>query len=287
MGTCNLFRVHDRAWQNNKYVYPVISRRSGGLSIGINLNPDKACNFDCVYCSVDRTIPPLIRDVDLSVLRAELEQMLEMVLSGELFDAAPFAQAPRQLRRLNDVAFSGDGEPTAFPRFHEACEVIAQVPANRNLTSSCKIVLITNATLLHRREVAQALEVLDHSNGEIWAKLDAGTDAYYRAIARTSVPLNHVLRNILNAGRRRVIVIQSLFVNLDGQPPAAAEITAWLARLRELRDEGCRIKLVQVYTVARRPTECYVSGASDALLDNIACRVRELGISAQPFYGTE
>ncbi len=52
-----LFTQHSRSWQSNRYVYPVISRRSKGLSIGVNLNPDKVCNFDCVYCCVDRTHP--------------------------------------------------------------------------------------------------------------------------------------------------------------------------------------------------------------------------------------
>ena len=45
--TINLFTLHSRNWQTNRYVYPVISRRSKGLSIGVNLNPDKVCNFDC------------------------------------------------------------------------------------------------------------------------------------------------------------------------------------------------------------------------------------------------
>src|SRR6266550_4371278 len=81
----NLFTQHSRAWQTNKYVHPVISRRSKGLSIGVNLNPDKICNFDCIYCCVDRTVPPTIREVDLGVLHEELKHMLELVKSGELF----------------------------------------------------------------------------------------------------------------------------------------------------------------------------------------------------------
>lgn len=50
-------RDHTRVYRDFTYVYPVISRRSGGLSVGINLNPDKVCNFDCVYCEVDRKTP--------------------------------------------------------------------------------------------------------------------------------------------------------------------------------------------------------------------------------------
>src|SRR5882724_6019551 len=106
----SLFTQHSRSWRTNRYVYPVISRRSRGLSIGVNLNPDKGCNFDCVYCSVDRTMPGGAREVDVAVLRKELDHMLGLACSGEVFAEGPLAATPEALRRINDVAFSGDGE---------------------------------------------------------------------------------------------------------------------------------------------------------------------------------
>src|SRR6266550_5549046 len=79
-----LFTQHSRSWRENRYVYPVISRRSKGLSIGVNLNPDKACNFDCIYCCVDRTVAPTVRDVDLRLLREELEHLIQLAVTGEI-----------------------------------------------------------------------------------------------------------------------------------------------------------------------------------------------------------
>src|SRR5690349_2449149 len=111
----NLFTQHSRAWQTNRYVYPVISRRSRGLSIGVNLNPDKVCNFDCVYCCVDRREPATIREVDLKILREELDHLVELSATGQLWQEPPFDKTPESLRRINDIAFSGDGEPTSFP----------------------------------------------------------------------------------------------------------------------------------------------------------------------------
>src|ERR1700676_2287130 len=102
-------RDHRRTFAENRYVYAVVSRRSKGVSIGLNLNPDKVCNFDCVYCQVDRTTPGFGREVDVPRLLAELEAMLDLVTSGELFTIDRFAQTPAELRRLNDIAFSGDG----------------------------------------------------------------------------------------------------------------------------------------------------------------------------------
>src|SRR4051812_24634589 len=149
-----LFTQHSRTWRDNRYVYPVVSRRSKGLSVGVNLNPDKICNFDCIYCSVDRTIPSTVRDVELDVLMDELRHMTELVTTGELFAQPPFDQTPPHLRRWNDVAFSGDGEPTSFQQFQEVCTQTASllqtstssVESQAGLQST-KIVLITNATL--------------------------------------------------------------------------------------------------------------------------------------------
>src|SRR6266699_4757227 len=83
-------RDHRRTFEDNRYVYAVVSRRSKGVSIGINLNPDKVCNFDCVYCQVDRKTPPVVREVDETRLLEELDEMLDLVTMGRLFEHARF-----------------------------------------------------------------------------------------------------------------------------------------------------------------------------------------------------
>lgn len=282
----NLFTLHSRNWRENRYVYPVISRRSKGLSIGINLNPDKVCNFDCIYCCVDRTIPPKHRKVDLDILRAELEHMLSLTTSGEIWKIVPFDQTEQTLRRLNDVAFSGDGEPTSFNQFGKACELVVDVLKASGLTDT-KIIVITNATLLHRPTVKKSLDFLSEHNGEIWAKLETGTEQYYRLIERTSIPFKRVLDNIAEAGRTQPIVIQSLFMNVRGQPPDEAEIDAYIQRLRQLIESGCRIKLVQIYTVARPTAESYVTPLEPTRLEAIAEKVRQISLRAETYCGAE
>ena len=281
----NLFTLHSRSWQSNRYVYPVVSRRSKGLSIGVNLNPDKVCNFDCIYCCVDRTTMPGRAEVDLDALRDELRHMLELTTSGAIWQHPPFDRAAPELRRLNDIAFSGDGEPTSYPRFLDACRIASDLITACGLAPPPKIVVITNATLFHRPDVQRALEFLDHHNGEIWAKLDAGTEAYYRLVERTSIPLKRVLDNIAAAGRVRPIVIQSLFMNINGEGPDAMEIDAYIHRLRELVDARCQVKLVQVYTVARTTAEAHVTPLANEAVDAIADRVRAIGLNAEAYYG--
>jgi wyosine [tRNA(Phe)-imidazoG37] synthetase (radical SAM superfamily) len=269
------FSDHPRSWRANQYVYPVISRRSGGLSIGINLNPDKACNFDCIYCQVDRTVPPQVRKVDIERLRAELERTIEAALSGDLFADPQFSDVPDDLRRINDMAFSGDGEPTASPHFKASVELAAAVRQRHNLTD-VKLVLITDAAFLHRPPVREALALMDQNNGEIWAKLDAGTERYYQLVNRPNVPLQRVLDNLLEAARIRPVVIQSLWMNVRDEPPPQDEIVAFAERLKTIIEAGGRISLVQLYTVARKPAEPWVSALPDAKLEGIADRVRQV-----------
>jgi wyosine [tRNA(Phe)-imidazoG37] synthetase (radical SAM superfamily) len=278
-------RDHRRTFEDNLYVYAVVSRRSKGVSIGLNLNPDKLCNFDCVYCQVDRKTPPLVRDVDVPRLHEELEDMLDLVLTGKLFEMEHYRHTPPGLRRLNDIAFSGDGEPTTCPEFPDIVQAVAAIKARRGLPE-VKMVLITNASMFHRPAVRQALAVLDANNGEIWAKLEAGTEAYYRQVDRTTIPLQRIVTNITEAARVRPLVIQALFLRLHDQPPPAEELDAFCDRLNEIQGAGGKVSLVQVYTVARVPAETYVSPLTHAEVDQIVELVKQkTGLAAEPFYG--
>lgn len=276
---------HARSFAANRFVYPVISRRSAGLSLGVNLNPDKICNFDCIYCQVDRSSPGETSFVELPRLLAELEEALRLATSGEIYRDERFADTPEPWRRLNDIAFSGDGEPTTYRNFDEIVAACAQVK-RRVAPAGVKLILITNASMFHRPHVQRGLETLQANDGEIWAKLDAGTAEYFQRIDRTSIPFAQILDNIAWAAARWPVVIQSLFMRVAGEAPSEPECMAYLERLRELSSAGRRIKLVQIYTVARRPTESYVTPLSDAEVDALVERVRrETGLEAAPFYG--
>jgi wyosine [tRNA(Phe)-imidazoG37] synthetase (radical SAM superfamily) len=281
-----LFAAHARGFAANRYVYPVISRRAGGLSIGVNLNGDAFCNFRCVYCQVDRAAArETVAAVDLKILADELDRMVEQVVSGAIYQGPQFRHTPEPLRRFNDIAISGDGEPTACAEFGGAVDVCAEVRRRRRL-DDVKLVLITNASLLHQPRVREALRVLDANGGEIWAKLDAGTEDYYRRVDRSAVPWQRILNNLREAAQTRPIVIQSLLLRMHDQPPPAAEVEAYCRRLEEIVAAGGRIKLVQVHTIARQPTEPWVAALTDAEVDALAAEVRcRTGLPAAAFYG--
>ena len=280
-----LFDAHLRTFAGNCYVYPVLSRRAGGISIGVNLNLDQICNFHCIYCQVDHNKPLETDLVDLIRLADELDRTVELVTSGRIFEGPQFRNTPLPLRRLNDIAFSGDGEPTSFANFGRAVEVCAEV-RRRHALNDVKLVLITNASLLHRPKVRQALTTLDANGGEIWAKLDAGTEDYYRLVARSAVPWRQILDNLREAAIVRPIVIQSLFMRIHDQPPSSEELEAYCDRLKEILAGGGRIKLVQVHTVARKPAEPWVAALGNAEVDAIAEQVRRrTNLPVAAFYG--
>jgi wyosine [tRNA(Phe)-imidazoG37] synthetase (radical SAM superfamily) len=199
--------------------------------------------------------------------------MVELAQSGRIFRETPFCHAPAELRRFNDIALSGDGEPTAHPDFAAAVGLCAEIRCHYSL-ADVKLVLITNGSLLHQPRVGSALEVLDANNGEIWAKLDTGTEAGHRQMARSVVPWARIIDNLRSVSQRRPIVIQSLFARLHDVPPAAAEIESYCDRLNEILAGGGQIKLVQVYTVARAPAENWVTPLTAAELSEIAEQVR-------------
>jgi wyosine [tRNA(Phe)-imidazoG37] synthetase (radical SAM superfamily) len=270
------WRRHERRWKDNRFVYAVVSRRSRGISIGLNLNPSKICNFDCIYCQVDRTRPAAVRKVDPARLENELDSIVLAEQNGSLYAESPFDALAPQQRGIRDIAFSGDGEPTTYRRFGDAVRIAAEARKRFRLDSA-KLILLTNAAYLHTPSVRAALEVMDENSGEIWAKLDAGTENYFRMVNRPNkadLSLDRILDNILNAARVRPVVIQSLWFRINGNAPAAGEIEAYCSRLNRLVSSGGRVKAIQIYTTARDPAESGVSPLPHDELERIASAVK-------------
>jgi wyosine [tRNA(Phe)-imidazoG37] synthetase (radical SAM superfamily) len=267
------YKDHRRELELNRYVYAVVSRRARGLSIGVNLNPDKACNFDCPYCQVDRTTPGGPTRVNVSDLAAELEDLLRRA-PAELWTTPPFDTVAPELRRVADVAFAGDGEPTTPSEFPAAARAARE--ARDRFAPGIPLRLLTNATLFHKERVLTALAEFD----ELWCKLDAGTEAYFRVVDGTRLPFQRILDNLLLVARERPIVVQSLFLALEGKGPEDAEIGAWVGRLGGIVAAGGTIDHVQVYTVARAPSDPRCSPLDATRLEAIAAAARRAGLAA-------
>jgi len=261
-----------RDFLSNRFVYAVVSPRARGLSVGVNLNPDRHCNFDCAYCEVDRSTPSPTGVLDLEIMATELERTLDLVLSGEIRQQPGFAALPPDLLQLRHVTLSGDGEPTLCERFVEAVETVVHLRALGRFPFF-KLVLVTNGTGLDRPQVEAGLRYFT-ARDEVWIKLDAGTQDYMNRINRPDISIETVLANILQTGKKRPVVIQSLWAEINGEQPPPGEVDAYAQRLVSLRDQGAQIALVQIYS-ANRPTphrECRHLSLTE--LSQIAQRVR-------------
>ncbi|HEY9171037.1 MAG TPA: radical SAM protein [Verrucomicrobiae bacterium] len=269
-----------RDFLDNRFVYAVISPRAMGLSVGVNMNPDKLCNFDCVYCEVHRSALSREKRLDVGVMAAELHRTLEFVRAGRLRERPWCRNLPAELLELRHVTLSGDGEPTLCPNFAEAVEAVVHV---RALGAFFKMVLITNATELDRPQVQEGLRHFTRSD-EVWAKLDGGTQAYLDQVSKVHVPLEKILANILAVGRQRPVVIQSLFPAIHGDEPPPGEIEAFAQRLLELQRGGAQISLVQIYSATRPAPRSEYGHLPLRSLSRIAQTVRQVtGLKAEVF----
>jgi len=270
-----------RDFLDNRFVYVVVSPRARGLSVGVNLNPDKTCNFNCVYCEVHRNGEPR-PELDVETMAGELRQTLAFVNAGRLRERPWYRALPDELLQLRHVALSGDGEPTLSPKFAEALQAVVHVRA-LGAYSFFKLVLITNGTGLDLPHVQEGLKSLTRSD-EIWAKLDGGTQAYLNRVNQSEVPLEKILSNILTLGRQRPVVIQSLFPAINHEEPPLQEIEQYARRLLELKNAGAAISLVQIYSATRPSANSQCGHLPLKVLSRIAHTVRQTtGLKAEVF----
>jgi len=271
---------YPRDFLDNHFVYLVISPRAHGLSIGVNLNPVVHCNLDCLYCEVDRTQPTRGAGLEIERMIMELRETLELARGGWLRQWPQYSRLPAELLAVRHVALSGDGEPTLSSQFAEAVRAVVRLRAR---DGHFKIVLPTNATALDQAPVQQGLDLLGNED-EVWAKLDGGTQEYLDRINGVRTPLAKILRNILLVGRQRPVVIQSLFPALNGEEPPAREIQAYAQRLKELKNAGAEIPLVQIYSANRPIARSGCGHLPLKTLSQIAQTVRHVaGLPAEVF----
>ena len=270
-----------RDFLDNRFVYAVVSSRARGLAVGINMNPDRNCNFNCLYCEVHRNGHPLLQ-LDVDAMASELKKTLGFVRAGRLRERPWYRALPDDLLQLRHVALSGDGEPTLSPMFPAALEAVVHVRALSGLPFF-KLVLMTNGTGLDLPHVQQGLKFFTKSD-EVWAKLDGGTQAYLNRVNRSEVPMEKVLANILHYGRQHPIVIQSLFPSINGEEPPLEEIEQYATRLVELKNAGAQISLVQIYSATRPSANSECGHLPLRKLSQIAHIVRQkTGLIAEVF----
>jgi wyosine [tRNA(Phe)-imidazoG37] synthetase (radical SAM superfamily) len=268
---------HSRDSAGMTYVYPVVSRRAGGVSIGINLNPNNACNWRCLYCQVPelkRGGPP---PIDLAQLQRELDEMLDAIVAGDFLAQ----RVPDGQRQLIDIAFSGNGEPTSAAEFPQAVEIAAQALAKRKLLPGVKLRLITNGSLLDRRSVRVGIAALGAAGGEVWFKIDAGSDAAVARINGSRVKMASVERRLRLCCELCPTWVQTCLFALDGQLPTDVDIAALADFLVRCRGS---IRGVHLYGLARPSAQAEaarLSAVPVAWLEGVAALLKQKGLTVE------
>ena len=271
-----------RDFLGNKYVYVVMSARAGGLTVGLNLNPNNECNFKCVYCEIDHGSQSVHGEVDVALATQELQKTLLLINSGEIRKRPYYSKLPKELLQLRHVALSGHGEPTLCPQFPEILEAVSHIRAQGRF-SFYKIVVITNASNLDQENIQRSLKLLT-TKDEIWAKLEAGSEDYMQRVNHADIPLSKVVSNIILTGKHHPVVIQSLFPLINEKEPSDLEILEYCGRLKEITAAGATISLVQIYSASRPMLGTNVGHLRLKTLSQIAKTVRvETGLRVELF----
>jgi histidinol dehydrogenase len=249
-------------------VYPVYSRRSRGLSVGVNLFPDrKVCSFDCPYCEVF----PFKTGISFSL--TAMEEALASVLAEAAASGVP----------VRDICFSGNGEPTLSPHFREALEAAARI---RERVPQAAMVVITNGTGLldgetraFLRDAARPRLSAPSAMGlDIWLKLDAGTPAWYAEIDRPAVPFDTLMDALRTFTRQAPVTLQTMVCAVNGREPPPEEEAAWVRMAAELAGGGegdAGVRAVQIYGKARpAPEDPLAEALPPAVLERRAAALR-------------
>ena len=280
--TSKLLNIVDHSRDNTgmTYIYPVVSRRAGGVSVGVNLNPNNACNWRCIYCQVPELRRGAAPVIDLVRLETELRTFLQEILHGRFMQT----QVPPEARRINDIALSGNGEPTSAKEFEQVIELIGQVKRDFDLPKELKLVLITNGSLIGRHNVQAGLRRMAGLNGEVWFKLDSVTRAGRQRINNTRMSLLRMRENLRLAAFLCPTWLQTCVFQIDGIPPVEAETSAYLKFVGELLRENVPLQGVLLYGLARpsmQPEAPRLTKVTQAWMESFGAEIRALGLTVK------
>ncbi len=267
---------HSRDIAGLKYVYPVISRRAGGLSVGINFNTNNACNWRCIYCQVPDLVRGAAPVMNFHLLEWELRFFLQQVLKGDFYDQF---NVPEQQRIIKDIAISGNGEPTSLKQFDKAMALIGQIATEMGVLPESHFVLITNGSLMHKSVVEEGLKILNHFKGEVWFKLDSATESGKIKINGSKQTDEKTLENLKLSSALCNTSLQTCIVDFLDAKEAEFEQKKYVELLTEIKQHQIKIQKIMLYTIARpslQPEAKQINKIGEETMAQFANQLRRL-----------
>ena len=269
---------HDRKTFKGKYIYPVVSRRAGGLSLGINLNTNNACNWQCIYCEV----PDLIRGkpdiINLQELEIELDYWLDQIINQSFLN-----QYTQNKTEFKDIAFSGNGEPTASKQFKDVIKILIKKINEYKLTKKITIRLITNGSNMSNPNVKEALSLINNFSREVWFKIDQINEEDVKTINQINLSKATVKRNLETAFENSPTVIQTCLFKLNKKLPSKESLKAYIDFLKAYED---KIKAIHLYSLARpseQSSKNKLTRLTKSELETLSSKIKVLNIPIQIF----
>ncbi len=148
----------------SKYIFGPVNSRRFGVSLGIDLSPDKkSCNFDCLYCELEKAKP---------VNRIENEP-----------DPYEILEEVKDFLKQNDypdvITVTANGEPTLYSKLDVLIEELNRIKG------SSKTLILSNGSTIVDKSVRDVLKKFDI----VKLSLDAVDEVVFQKVDR---PLEEV-----------------------------------------------------------------------------------------------
>jgi len=255
----------DETFLFDKIIFGPVKSRRLGLSLGINLLPvdSKLCNFNCIYCECGHggSKGPSGKDFNS---RTEVKKNLEEALIN-LKEKNIFPDA---------LTFAGNGEPTMHPHFQYIID--DTIKLRNKYFQDAKVAVLTNASMLNRKEIVDALKKIDLRI----LKLDAGSQEMFETINKPNS--RRTLAWIVDHLQyfKGDLIVQSMFLKgtYNGKQVDNTNdenVNAWLEQLKKINP-----KQVMIYSIDRATAEKGLEKISKEKLNEIQLKVQDLGINA-------
>ncbi|MCI0667130.1 MAG: radical SAM protein [Methylococcaceae bacterium] len=275
------FHDHSRDSAGLRYVYPVVSRRAGGVSLGINLNPNNACNWRCVYCQVPDLKRGSAPTIDRDLLEHELRTFLDDALSCDFYDRYGVENG---YRRLRDIAISGNGEPTSADDFSSIVDLIGRVMEDYRLFGDLNLVLISNGSLIHQPAVRDGLTRLHVLGGEVWFKVDSATDYGLKRINNAGLSASRARDNLQICAELCRTWVQTCVFTFRGESLSSEERRAYfdlIARTAEMKNHFRGVLVYGLARPSRQPERHHLSEIDRGWLETFVNELRGLPIEVR------
>ena len=269
---------HDRNIFQGKYIYPVVSRRAGGLSLGINLNTNSACNWQCIYCEVPNLVRGKPEPINLQELENELDYWLDQIINQSFL-----SQYTKSQTEFKDIAFSGNGEPTASKQFKDVVGILIKKISEYRLDQKITIRLITNGSYMSNIVIQESLSLIRNINREIWFKIDSVNKADIRTVNQVNLSLVTIKKNLEAALNNSPTIIQTCFCKLNEKLPSSESLGEYINFLKPYEN---KIKGIHLYSLARlseQPSKNKLRRLTKSELEVIASKIKVLKIPVYIF----